>query len=402
MRQNIGFKIRRIFGIALIAVGVVCIDYPVGAQQVPAPRIVDLKAADGAVLKGTYFGAGKDGPGVLLLHQCNMQRHAWDGLATQLAASGINVLTFDFRGFGDSGGVAAYELPPLENAKMLNTTWHDDVDLALKYLEAQPGVNRELIGVGGASCGVNQAVHTAMRHPEVQGLMLLSEGTDIEGRNFLRNTHRMRVFGAAADDDDDLGVMEFMNWIADFTYYMDMNHYKTGGHGVVMFETHKELPGKIAEWFAATLRNDLLDMQQLRTEPPGHGEFGFLNLLDQPDGISKATQRLADVRGRDPKTVSFSEVMINRLGYERLSLSEMNNGIEILKLNVTAFPNSPNAYDSLSDAYLFDGQKELALQNAKRALELIPSDTKDSTERRKGIKENAEQKVKQLSAGQQE
>jgi tetratricopeptide (TPR) repeat protein len=131
-------------------------------------------------------------------------------------------------------------------------------------------------------------------------------------------------------------------------------------------------------------------------------KFPFLDTIDQPGGIVKAAQLLADTLRHDPKAVLFSEVMINRLGYERLSLGDMKSSIEILKLNVTAFPNSPNTYDSLSDAYLFDGQKELALQNAKKALELIPSDTKDSVERRNGIKENAEQKVKQLGGGQQE
>src|SRR5690242_2274384 len=64
---------------------------------------VDIKAPDGVVLKGSYFSAGRTGPAIVLLHQCNMDRHAWDGLATDLAAAGINVLTFDFRGFGDSG-----------------------------------------------------------------------------------------------------------------------------------------------------------------------------------------------------------------------------------------------------------------------------------------------------------
>jgi hypothetical protein len=38
----------------------------------------------------------------------------------------------------------------------------------------------------------------------------------------------------------------------------------------------------------------------------------------------------------------------------------------------------------------------LARQNAKKAIELLASDTTDSEDRRKGIKENAEQKLKQL------
>ena len=58
-------------------------------------------------LKATYFNSGKPGPGVLLLHQCNRQRKVWDGLAQQLAAAGIQVLTLDLRGFGESGGQSA-------------------------------------------------------------------------------------------------------------------------------------------------------------------------------------------------------------------------------------------------------------------------------------------------------
>src|SRR5271169_2082239 len=72
------------------------------AQDVPAPRVVDLTAPGGVILKATYFGAAQPGPGILMLHQCNRQRKVWDDLATLLAASGLNVLTVDFRGYGES------------------------------------------------------------------------------------------------------------------------------------------------------------------------------------------------------------------------------------------------------------------------------------------------------------
>lgn len=78
-----------------------------GACATTAPcgqRVVQLTAPDGTNLKATYFDAGKPGPGVLLLHQCNRDRKVWDGLASQLSGAGINVLTVDNRGFGESGG----------------------------------------------------------------------------------------------------------------------------------------------------------------------------------------------------------------------------------------------------------------------------------------------------------
>src|SRR5579864_1443512 len=65
---------------------------------------VDIKAPDGTSLKGSYFSPGRPGPAILLLHQCNMDRHAWDGLAKDLVDAGFHVLTFDFRGYGESGG----------------------------------------------------------------------------------------------------------------------------------------------------------------------------------------------------------------------------------------------------------------------------------------------------------
>jgi predicted alpha/beta hydrolase len=114
----------------------------------PQPRVIELKASDGAPLKATYFGAGKLGPGALLLHQINRTRAAWDEPARQLAAAGINTLTLDMRGFGDSGSPYA-ELTDAERTRVSNM-WPGDVDIAFKYLVSQSGVKRDVIGVGGA------------------------------------------------------------------------------------------------------------------------------------------------------------------------------------------------------------------------------------------------------------
>jgi hypothetical protein len=46
---------------------------------------IDVLAADGARLRATYWSPGKPGPGMLLLHQCNMDRRAWTELGAALA-----------------------------------------------------------------------------------------------------------------------------------------------------------------------------------------------------------------------------------------------------------------------------------------------------------------------------
>src|SRR5580658_4055869 len=163
------------------------------AQQLPAQRIVDLTAPDGTNLKATYFDAGKSGPGVLLLHQCNRDRKVWDGLAQQLSAAGINVLTLDYRGFGESAGIPHDKATPQEQNEE-QQKWPGDIEVAYEYLVSQPGVAQDAIGVGGASCGVDNSVQTAIRHPEVRSLVLLSGNTNLNGRQFLRSSATLPVF----------------------------------------------------------------------------------------------------------------------------------------------------------------------------------------------------------------
>jgi dienelactone hydrolase len=367
------------------------------AQQPPAPRVVDLTAPDGTKLKATYFAAAKPGPGVLLFHQCNRQRKVWDDLAQRLAASGLNVLTLDFRGFGESAGTPLDQLTPEQAQKVFDEKFPADADMAYRYLVSQPGVNAGIVAAGGASCGVNQSVQLARRHPEVKSLFLLSEGTNAAGREFLRKKGDMSMFLAVADDDPDPGVAEIMESL----YALSSNpankfeHYPKGGHGVEMFAVHPELPQMIVVWLGTSLKSPPAAVSA-KAPAPASPEVRFLELLDQPGAASHAAQIYASAHQQDPKAVLFSEPLMNRLGYEHLQAGDTKAAIELLKLNVLVYPGSPNVYDSLSDAYLADGQKDLALQNAKKALELLPTNTTYSEAYRKGLQENAEQKLKQL------
>jgi dienelactone hydrolase len=369
------------------------------AQQTPAPRVVDLSAPDGVILKATFFAAAQPGPGVLLLHQCNRQRKVWDNLAGRLADSGINVMTVDFRGYGESGGKGPDKVSSVQEAdQIVKEQWPADIDVAFRYLQTQPSVNRGVIGAGGASCGVNQAVQLARRHPEVKSLVLLSETTDRSGRQFLHNSPNLPLFLAAADDDfNDPGVVEIMQWLYDVSPdpANKFVRYSTGGHGVDMFAAHPELPGMIVDWFNATLRNSPAP-PATHALSPWSAESRFLALADEPDGMRKAEQMFANERRADPSVVLFSEALINRFGYEHLAMGDTKVAIELFQMNVTAYPNSPNVYDSLGDAYLAAGQKDLARQNAQKALELLATDTADSPQRRDGIRGSAEQKLKQL------
>jgi len=368
------------------------------AAQPPAGRVIDLTAPDGINLKASFFPAAKPGPGVLLLHQCNRQRKVWDELARQLSAAGIHVLTLDLRGFGESAGTPFATLSPAQ-AQDAGQMWPGDIDVAFQYLVSQPGVKREVIGIGGASCGVNNSIQTARRHlAQVKSLVLLSGGTDISGRQFLRQTPQLPVFAAMADDDEFRFTVEIMPWVFSLSSNpgKQFAHYATGGHGADIFAVHPDLRTKIVDWYVTTLIKTPGNAPPAKEawQPPPSTEI--MSLLDQPGGAGQLAQKLAEARKRDAKAVLFSENTLNIMGYERLQTGDAKGALEILKLNVTAFPGSPNVYDSLSDAYLATGEKDLARQNAQKALELLPSDTNDPEELRNAIKDSAEQKLKQL------
>jgi len=63
---------------------------------------------------------------------------------------------------------------------------------------------------------------------------------------------------------------------------------------------------------------------------------------------------------------------LNAWAYSLLGKNETEKAIEVFKLNVTLNPDSWNAYDSLGEAYLKAGNKELAKKNYKKSLELNP------------------------------
>ncbi|MDQ5928620.1 MAG: hypothetical protein QG594_394, partial [Bacteroidota bacterium] len=64
---------------------------------------------------------------------------------------------------------------------------------------------------------------------------------------------------------------------------------------------------------------------------------------------------------------------MNRVGYLLLTAGKKKEAIEIFKINVAAYPKSGNAYDSLGEAYLADGDKKLAIENYSKSIELDPT-----------------------------
>ena len=365
-----------------------------GAYRAPDAQAttVTVTAPDGTQLKGTYFAAEKPGPGLLLLHQCNRDRTAWTAFAEAAATRGFHVLTMDFRGFGESEG------PRFDNFQNQQATlrdkWPGDVDAAFTFLSTRDGVDRNRIGVAGASCGVNQATQAARRHPEVKTVVLLSGGVEPNAREYIRNAPSLAVLAAASLDDGN--IVPSMRWITSWSSHPASKfiEYEAAGHGTDMFAVEAGLQPAMLDWFETQLMRAPAATQMA---PPKRSVTSeFWTALAQPGGAAKARQIYDDTRKKDKTTVLFPENELNQFGYQVLQEGRAKDAIIVFKMNVDEYPRSANTYDSLSDAYLADGNTAEALRFAEKAIEALATDTQAPDEFKQQIRASAEGKIAKL------
>jgi len=223
--------------------------------------------------------------------------------------------------------------------------------------------------------------------------------TDTAGRQFLRTADGLPIFAAASDDDFD--AVPLMRWILAFSHNAQNKfaQFKAAGHGTNMFAVEKGLEPMIVEWFEKTLRNapaKIPVMSSSAGKPSPQEEFW--SLLEESGGAARAMQYYEEMKKRDPSVVLFPEFAVNALGYERLQDGKAAEAVEIFKINVAAYPASPNVYDSLGDAYVAAGNRELAIEASRKTIQMLDATPGLDEQFRKLLRESAEGKLRQLGA----
>lgn len=88
-------------------------------------------------------------------------------------------------------------------------------------------------------------------------------------------------------------------------------------------------------------------------------------------GFDRAQEVYDEAKSQNPD-MKIAETEIDGWGQELMSQDHVQNAIDVFKLNASLHPKSANAYDSLGQAYELNGQKDLAIANYKKALEINP------------------------------
>jgi pimeloyl-ACP methyl ester carboxylesterase len=114
---------------------------------------VSFTTEDDLTIKGRLFGSGETA--VVFAHMYPNDQQAWWGFASEVAGQGYTALTFDFRGYGETGG--SKDIALIDR----------DLAAAVRYLR-ENGYQRVILV--GASMGGTAALKVAARD-EFEGLV---------------------------------------------------------------------------------------------------------------------------------------------------------------------------------------------------------------------------------------
>ncbi len=99
--------------------------------------------------------------------------------------------------------------------------------------------------------------------------------------------------------------------------------------------------------------------------------IGALSEALVKNGFTHAVETADALRAKDPGFTLDDNQLVN-WGYAFVERGRFREAIEVFKVDAHLYPQSWNAYDSLAEAYEDAGEKQLAIANYRRSLELEP------------------------------
>jgi CubicO group peptidase (beta-lactamase class C family) len=140
--------------------------------------------------------------------------------------------------------------------------------------------------------------------------------------------------------------------------------------GAVVFMNGESGLSIIGDVLQTAIGGDMPALRWLKYERYDSPAMQFAKAAREKGAAEAITEyRPALMRG------DVSESAINSTGYQLLSAKKMPDSIRVFQLNVELHPDSWNVYDSLGEAYMDNGDKEMAIQNYKKSVDLNPKNT---------------------------
>lgn len=93
---------------------------------------------------------------------------------------------------------------------------------------------------------------------------------------------------------------------------------------------------------------------------------------------------------------AVSEGSLNQIGYQLMDEQKQAEAIAVFEFAIETYPDSPNAYDSMADAYEAAGNIDLAIEYAEKALRKLETAENIYPSQKERIRESATDKLNRL------
>jgi pimeloyl-ACP methyl ester carboxylesterase len=319
--------------------------------------------------------------------------------------------------------LGAYAGLPQDNRDGLDLeTKLRDMDFVLNAIRDWAQADTSNLGTIGFSAGGRWALAAAMKNPDVKAVvsldsvMLFNDPITAAWRtmpHFNLEAVRAPVLHLTRTEfakQDDLAMWEGLRY-ADRTYVVfddpALNHwdFQSLGYATALAGARGDAAAKIADTYHTVNKQTLafLDAHlkkkgthkaQKAALPAPISAPEFMNALEEEG--ARAAIDLYRKQWKERGTPPVAEATVNTAGYLLLFSGRQKEGLELLALNVEAFPKSSNTYDSLADAYLAIGERAKALELTKKAAEMVAVETGLTPERKAAIQGSIDAKLKQL------
>lgn len=347
-----------------------------------------------------FYEIAGQGENIVLLHDGMVHREIWDAQFPVLAKD-YRVVRYDRRTYGKSSDPGA--------------AYSDIEDLNQLFIQ----LKLDSATIFGMSSGGGLAIDFTLKYPEkVTALVLV--GAVVSGYGY--SPHMMNRGGhikSFTEFSDPQKLTQYFIWEDPYEIYSENIEAKEKVAKLMSTNMHQATGGSLipperqAARFLSEIKVPALVLVGEFDIPDVHAhagviEFGIPNAkreiilksghlipLEQPEtfntsvlkflknmdfynilnsrGVNAAVDYFNDMHQNEPETILFGEFEMNLLGYRYLQEGKTKDAIELFKLNTIAYPDSWNVFDSLGEAYLKDGQIDLAVINYEKSLELDPN-----------------------------
>jgi CubicO group peptidase (beta-lactamase class C family) len=173
---------------------------------------------------------------------------------------------------------------------------------------------------------------------------------------FLGDESRPDLFGHIGDDE---GFQAMLYMFGD-----------SGQGAVIMANSENGI--LLGDLLLSIIANEYGWKNFVSSNRPQIGSSAVLLSVAQQKGVEAAIQAYWQLKKMKSPQYGLNRETLIGLGYSLLAGDNLQDAIEIMKLEVHEYPDYWNAYDSMGELYMNSGEKKLAIKNYEKSVELNP------------------------------